>query len=149
MNIWIDADACPKPIKEIIYRTAIRKKITVIFVANHFFAVPPSVYIKRIQVSPGFDVADCYIVKQLQTGDLVITADIPLADSVITNGGTALNPRGNLYTSDTIKAALAIRNFNESLRSSNLLSGGASPLSAREVRDFANELDRYLNKFYK
>lgn len=145
MNIWVDADACPKPIKEIIFRTATRTKITAIFVANHFFSTPPSLYIKKIQVSSGFDVADNYIVQQLQKGDLVITADIPLADSVITKGGVALNPRGNLYTPDTIKAVLAMRNLNDSLRSCNMISGGAAALSAREIRDFANSLDKYIH----
>lgn len=149
MQIWIDADACPNPIKTILFRAAIRTKILLLVVANHEIYAPPSLYIKKYQVAQGFDAADQYIVANLQAGDLVITADIPLADAVVSKGGWALNPRGELYTANNIKQHLAIRNRNESLRSSNQLAGGPPKLNEKDVRDFANGLDSLLAKSHK
>jgi uncharacterized protein YaiI (UPF0178 family) len=144
MKIWVDADACPLAIKEILYRAAERTKTTLILVANLFLNIPASPYINRIQVLAGFDVADKMIIQRLTPGDLVITADIPLADEVIAKGGIALNPRGQLYSQANIKQRLAIRNLNEGLRDSGIISGGPGKLSKREVQDFANNLDRIL-----
>jgi len=143
MTIWIDADACPRVIKDILFRAAIRTQHTVVLVANQSLQAPISPFIKKVRVSPGFDVADNYIVEQLEAGDLVITADIPLADAVITKGGSALNPRGEFYTPDNVKQHLSLRNFNETLRDSGLISGGPPTLSKREVQAFANFLDRF------
>ncbi len=144
MQIWVDADACPLIIKEILYRAAERTKTLLILVANQFLNIPASPFINRIQVLAGFDVADKMIVERLAPGDLVITADIPLADAVITKGGIALNPRGELYSHANIKQRLAIRNLNEGLRDSGIISGGPGKLSKKEVRDFANNLDQLL-----
>jgi uncharacterized protein len=149
MNIWIDGDACPKAIKDIIFRAAIRTKTNVIMVANHISNIPPSPYIKRWVVEPGFDVADNKIAEHLNNGDLVITADIVLADIVVTKNGTALNPRGELYTPENIKQTLAMRNLNESLRSSGMISGGAGKMGAKDIQQFSNHLDRLLTKANK
>ena len=149
MKIWIDADACPKLIKDLLFRAAVRMQTHLIAVSNHAITVPPSIYIKKYQVGLGFDVADKYIAAHMAAGDLVITADIPFADTVISQGGFALNPRGMLYSADNIKQHLATRNLNESLRSCNLLNGGPTPLSPKDIRDFANSLDRFLTKFAK
>jgi uncharacterized protein YaiI (UPF0178 family) len=146
MQIWVDADACPNVIKEILFRAANRTQIMVILVANQPLRSPPSAFIKKMQVSAGFDVADNHIVKYLQSGDLVITADIPLADAVIEKGGAALNPRGELYTKSNIKQRLAIRNLSDSLRSSGIVTGGPAQLSKKEIQAFANSLDRFLAK---
>ncbi|MDI9817808.1 MULTISPECIES: YaiI/YqxD family protein [unclassified Legionella] len=145
MNIWIDGDACPRTIKELLFRAAVRTKTYLIAVSNHNIAIPASPFIKKCQVGLGFDVADNYIVNHMKQGDLVITADIPLADAVITQGGVVLNPRGGMYTANNIKSHLALRNFNESLRSCNLLTGGPAKLSQKEVQNFANSLDRILS----
>lgn len=144
MKIWIDADACPKVIKEILYRAANRTKINLILVANQVLSIPPSPYIKKIQVSAGFDVADNYIANHLEPGDLVITADIPLANSVIEKEGTAINPRGELYTKSNIKERLSIRNLSEQLRSNGIISGGPAGLNKKDVQAFANSLDKFL-----
>ncbi len=144
MTIWIDADACPRVIKDILFRAADRAQHTVILVANQSLQAPPSLFIKKVRVGAGFDVADNYIVEHMEAGDLVITADIPLADEVITKAGTALNPRGDVYTPDNIKQRLSMRNFNETLRDSGLMTGGPPTLSKREVQAFANFLDRFL-----
>jgi uncharacterized protein YaiI (UPF0178 family) len=144
MQIYVDADACPKIIKEILYRAANRTQIKTILVANQPLSVPGSLYIKTMQVSCGFDVADQYIVDEMQKGDLVITADIPLANAVIEKGGTAINPRGELYSVDNIKHRLAMRNLSESLRSSGVRTKGPEKLSQKEVQAFANSLDRFL-----
>jgi len=150
MEIWVDADAAPNAIKEVIFRAAERLKIPTTLVANQYIRTPPSKVIKAIQVSAGFDVADNTIVEKLTPGDLVITADIPLADEVITKGGTALNPRGMLYTKENIKDRLSRRDMMEELRSSGPLlegvSGGPRPLDKRDVQSFANALDRFLAK---
>lgn len=148
MEIWVDADAAPNAIKEVIFRAAERLKIQTTLVANQYIRTPPSKVIKAIQVPAGFDVADNTIVEKLAPGDLVITADIPLADEVITKGGAALNPRGMLYTKENIKDRLSRRDMMEELRSSGPLldgvSGGPRPLDKRDVQSFANALDRFL-----
>ena len=146
MKIWVDADACPKIIKEILFRAAIRSKIELILVANHPLPTPPSPWIKKLQVVGGFDVADHKIVEQMQANDLVITADIPLASAVIEQGGVALNPRGELYTQDNIKQRLSARNLNEMFRESGMLTGGPSKLTSRDSHAFACSLDRILQK---
>ena len=145
MQIWVDADACPKLIKDILFRAAIRTKILTTLVANQPLQSPPSPFIKKMQVLGGFDVADNYIVQQLQAGDLVITADIPLADAVIDKGGIALNPRGELYSKENIKQRLSIRNLNAELRDSGMFSGGPAKLSQKEIQTFANLLDKLLS----
>ena len=144
--IWIDGDACPKAIKEIVFRAVIRTKTNLIFVSNHNVSLPASPFIKKCLVGAGFDVADEQIVSSMSCGDLVITADIPLADAFVARGGVALNPRGELYTSHNIKQHLAVRNLNESLRSTGMLRGGAPSISAKEIQNFANHLDRFLTK---
>ncbi|UXI02591.1 YaiI/YqxD family protein [Photobacterium sp. TY1-4] len=149
MKIWVDADACPNVIKEILFRAANRVAIPVTLVANHFVRVPPSPHIRSIQVESGFDVADNYIVQQAEAGDLVITADIPLADELITKGAHALNPRGELYTKDTIKQRLQMRDFMETMRSSGVQTGGPAPLNQADRQNFANKLDTMLAKYHQ
>lgn len=144
MQIWVDADACPKVIKDILFRAAERLRVPLTLVANHALRTPPSRYIKTIQVPSGFDVADNQIVKQLEAGDLVITADIPLAAEVIAKQGHALNPRGELYSEDNIGERLAMRNFMTELRDSGVNTGGPASLSQTERQAFANQLDRFL-----
>jgi len=144
MQIWIDGDACPKLIKDLLFRAAVRTQTYLIVVSNHTLIIPPSPYIKRWQVGFGFDVADNYIVETMLPGDLVITADIPLADDVVTKGGIALNPRGELYTTNNIKQHLARRNLNESLRSCQMVRGGPDKFSPKEIQAFANVLDKLL-----
>lgn len=144
MTIWIDGDACPKAIKQIVFRAAVKRQVMIMIVANHLVTIPPSPFIKRVQVESGFDKADKYIVAKLQPQDLVITADIILADEVVTNQAIALNPRGFLYTKDNIKQTLAVRNLNESLRETGFLRGGLDTLSAKEIQNFSNHLDRIL-----
>lgn len=145
MSIWVDADACPKAIKEILYRAAERVKCQLILVANQSLAIPKSPYIKSIRVASGFDVADNYIVQQVTAGDLVITADIPLAAEVLSKGAEALNPRGEVYDPNTIRQKLTMRDFMDELRGSGVMTGGPPPLSQTERREFANALDRYLS----
>jgi len=149
MQIWVDADACPKVIKEILFRAAERASVTVILVANKPLRIPSSPYLKTVQVPAGFDVADKQIVLDLQAGDLVITADIPLAAEVIEKGGHALNPRGELYTKDNIRERLAMRNLLDELRSSGMISGGPSSLNHGDRHAFANQLDRFLTQHVK
>ena len=146
MKIWVDADACPVMIKDIIYRAANRAAISTTLVANQGLTVPPSKYIDTLQVSAGFDVADDEIVKRCEVGDLVITADIPLAAEVIEKGGQALNPRGELYTKANIRGKLNIRDFMDTMRSSGIQSGGPAPLGNRDKLAFANSLDRLIAK---
>ncbi|HUX63110.1 YaiI/YqxD family protein [Sulfuricella sp.] len=146
MQIWVDADACPGAIKEILYRAAERAQISLTLVANQLLRTPPSRYIKAIQVPAGFDVADGKIVQHLEQGDLVITADIPLAAEVIEKGGHALNPRGEFYTPDTIRERLNMRDFMDTLRSSGVETGGPSSLSQSDRKAFASQLDRFLAK---
>ena len=144
MQIWVDADACPGVIKEIIFRAAERLKIQTILVANQMLRTPPSRYIRAIQVPSGFDVADRHIVDQLAPGDLVITADIPLASGVIARGAHALNPRGELYTTANIQERLTMRNFMEELRSAGIETGGPAALGQADRQAFGNALDRFL-----
>lgn len=145
MKIWVDADACPVVIKEILFRAAQRSQTETILVANHAMRIPASKFISRLQVSSGFDVADDEIVKRIEKGDLVITGDIPLASEVIDNGGQALNPRGELYTSENIRSLLNVRDFMDTMRSSGVeMSGGPPPLSQSDRQNFANNLDRIL-----
>jgi uncharacterized protein len=149
MQIWIDADACPGVIKEILYRACGRKQVELILVANQPLKVPPSPIIRTVQVPAGFDVADNYIVQNMSPGDLVITADIPLADEVIDAEGHAINPRGTFYTKENIKQRLTMRNFMEELRSTGQVSGGPPPLNHTDRQAFANALDRFLAKHCK
>jgi uncharacterized protein len=145
LTLWIDADACPNVIKDILFRAADRRQLSLILVANRFIATPPSPFIKSVQVAGGFDVADNYIVQQCQTNDLVITADIPLAAEVVAKHACALNPRGELYTLENIKEHLAMRDFMTELRDTGQVSGGGpSALGQRDKQAFANALDRFL-----
>lgn len=144
MQIWVDADACPGVIKEIVFRAAERLQIQTILVANQMLRTPPSKFIRAIQVPSGFDVADAHIVEQVQPGDLVITADIPLASLVIGRGGHALNPRGEMYTTANIRERLAMRNFMEELRSAGVDTGGPAAFGQADRQAFANQLDRFL-----
>ena len=145
-RIWVDADACPKVIKEILFRAADRVGVRVTLVANQPIQVPRSPHVRSVQVAAGFDVADNYIVQQAQAGDLVITADIPLAAEVIAKGGHALNPRGEFYTPDTIRERLNMRDFMDNLRGSGVDTGGPSSLSQGDRKAFASQLDRFLAK---
>ncbi|MDO9047358.1 MAG: YaiI/YqxD family protein [Methylobacter sp.] len=147
MRIWVDADACPNVIKDILFRAAERRRLPLTLVANQFLKTPPSRVINTVQVSGGFDVADNYIVKHLQENDLVITADIPLAAEVIAKNAHAINPRGELYTKENIRERLAMRDFMEEMRSAGQTSGGPPPLGQRDKQDFANALDRFLAKY--
>ena len=144
MQIWVDADACPKAIKDILFRVAERTGITTTLVANQYLQTLPSRHIKFLQVKSGYDVADNEIVKRLSTEDLVITGDIPLAYEVIGKGGHAINPRGELYIQDTIKERLTMRDFMDTLRSSGIDTGGPSALNSRNIQAFANQLDKFL-----
>ncbi|MBX9797948.1 MAG: YaiI/YqxD family protein [Burkholderiaceae bacterium] len=144
MQIWVDADACPNVIKEVLFRVADRLEVQVTLVANKLLRTPPSRYIKALQVPAGFDVADNEIVRLVQPGDLVITADIPLAADVLEKGGHPLNPRGEFYTKDNIQQHLTMRSFMDDLRSSGVDTGGQAAFSQADTRNFANQLDRYL-----
>ena len=144
MNIWVDADATPGPIREIIFRAAKRTKTPTTLVANNFLRVPPSNFISFLQVEQGFDVADNEIVRRVAKNDLVITADIPLAAEVVNKGAVALNPRGERYTSENVRQRLNMRDFMDTMRSSGIHTGGPPPLSKVDRQKFANELDRYL-----
>jgi len=146
MHIWIDADACPVVIKEILCRAAIRKKTPITFIANQAVNVPRSHFVKTVQVSQGFDVADDEIVKRVNEGDLVITSDIPLASDVIEKGGFVLTSRGETYTLDNIKNRLSMRDFMESMRSSGIQTGGQAPMNQADRQQFANKLDQFLAK---
>ncbi len=143
-QLWVDADACPKVIKDILFRAAERIGVPLILVANQHIQVPGSRYIRSVQVAAGFDVADNYIVQQMEAGDLVITADIPLAAEVIDKGGLALNPRGALYTEENIRQRLNMRDFMDTLRSSGVNTGGPASFSQADRQTFANQLDRLL-----
>ena len=147
MKIWVDADACPVVIKDILFKAAERTCVQMTLVANRPVRIPPSKFITFLQVSPGFDVADNEIIKQLQPGDLVITQDIPLAAEVIEKGGHALNPRGELYTVDNIRSRLNMRDFMDSLRASGIDTGGPATLNQNDRKYFANNLDKFLTKY--
>lgn len=144
MKILVDADACPKTIKEILFRASKRLSMTVILFANQPLRLPPSPYLKFVLVGAGFDVADKIIVEQTEAGDLVITADIPLAADVIAKGGFALNPRGEFYTPENVQQALSLRNFMTSIRDSGQITGGPRPLNPQDIQAFANALDKFL-----
>lgn len=144
MHIWVDADACPGVIKEILYRAAERAGVQLTLVANHPLRVPPSPLIKTLQVPGGFDVADNRIVQLMDSGDLVVTADIPLAAAAIAKGGQALNPRGEFYTRENIGQRLALRNLMDDLRNTGVATGGPPALGLKDRQAFANQLDRYL-----
>ncbi len=146
LKIWVDADACPVVIKEILYRAAERAKVPTTFVANKLLRLPPSPYLNAIQVGQGFDVADNKIVQELNIGDLVITADIPLAAEVIAKNGHALNPRGEFYSQENIQERLSMRNFMEELRASGVETSGPNALNAADRKAFAAQLDRFLAK---
>ena len=145
MQIWVDADACPKVIKEILFRAAERMQVPLILVANRLLWAPPSRFIRAMRVAHGFNVADREIAEKVQAGDLVVTADIPLASDVIGRGGHALDPRGVLYTKDNIQERLALRDFMDQLRGSGVETGGPAPWSQSDSHAFANQLDRLLS----
>ena len=144
MKIWVDADACPVVIKDILYRAANRAQIPLTLVANQMLRVPPSPWIKAVQVPGGFDVADQRIASDAQAGDLVVTADIPLAAEVLAKGGAALNPRGERYSDATIRERLTMRDFMETMRASGVQTGGPDSLSQRDRQQFAAELEKWL-----
>jgi len=146
MKIWVDADACPAVIKDILFKAAERTGVQLTLVANQKVQIPRSRFISFVQVASGFDVADNEIVKRLDSGDLVITGDIPLAADVIEKGGHALNPRGELYTIENIKARLNIRDFMDTLRGSGINTGGPPPLSQSDRKVFADHLDKLLTR---
>jgi len=146
MKIWVDADACPVKIKEILFRCADRRKVEVTLVANQTMRIPESPNINFIKVEAGFDVADNEIVKRMNPGDLVITADIPLASDVIGKEGTAINPRGEIYTRENVKSILAMRDFMDALRSGGVVTGGPAAFKNKDIQAFANQLDRWLAK---
>lgn len=149
MKIWVDADACPFAIKEILFRASERTGVLLTLVANQPMRIPQSPSIKFLRVAPGFDVADNEIIKRLKTGDLVITGDIPLAAMVLEKGGHALSPRGERYSPDTIKARLQMRDFMDTLRSSGIDTGGPAAESQRDRNNFANQLDVFLSRHAK
>lgn len=146
MKIWVDADACPIAVKEVLYRAANRTKVPVTLIANQMLRVPPSPWIRALQVPAGFDVADQRIVQEAEAGDLVITSDIPLASQVIAKGALVLDSRGELMNAHNIEGRLTMRNFMEGLRNSGVDTGGPSGLSKSDVQAFANQLDRLLAK---
>ncbi|MET3999509.1 YaiI/YqxD family protein [Marinobacterium sp. MBR-109] len=146
MKIWVDADACPVVIKEILFRAADRTGLELTLIANHALKVPPAANIRAIQVSGGFDVADHEIVRRCDAGDLVITSDIPLAAELLGKGAMALTPRGEQFTAENIRARLNIRDFMETMRASGVQSGGPAAMSQSDRQAFANQLDRLISK---
>jgi uncharacterized protein YaiI (UPF0178 family) len=146
MTIWVDADACPVAVKEILFKAAERTGVILTLIANQSIRVPPAANISSVQVSSGFDVADNEIVRRAASGDLVITSDIPLAAEVIDKGALALSPRGELFSAENIRSILNMRDFMDTMRSSGVHSSGAAPFSAQDKQAFANQLDRYLSR---
>ena len=145
MNIWVDADACPNVIKEILFRAAHRRSIALTLVANQKLRVPRSPMIRSVQVDSGFDEADRWIVEQISAGDLLVTADIPLASDAIDKGAVVIDPRGALYTSENIRELLVVRDLTDELRGTGMeIGGGPPPLKQQDRREFANQLDRIL-----
>jgi hypothetical protein len=144
MHIWVDADACPNPVKEILFRAAQRLGILLTLIANQPLRTPPSPHIRAIQVASGFDKADEHIVQAVRPGDLVITADIPLAAQIIERGGEVLDPRGERYTKDNIRERLNMRDFLDTLRGSGMVTGGPPALTQADRKRFADALDRLL-----
>lgn len=147
MKVWVDADACPAVIKEILFKAANRVRVQLTLVANHFMRIPASPQIDFLLVAAGCDVADNEIVARLSRGDLVVTSDIPLAAEVIERGGIALSPRGELYSPDDIRSILIMRDFMDNLRGSGIDTGGPPPLNKSDRQDFANQLDRILTRY--
>jgi uncharacterized protein YaiI (UPF0178 family) len=145
-QIWVDADACPAAIKEVLFRAAEREQVSVTLVANQWLRTPPSRFVRAIQVPGGFDVADNEIVERVAADDLVVTQDIPLAAAVIAKGALAMHPRGELYTADTIAQRLGMRNFMDELRGAGIDTGGPAAFHARDKQAFANQLDRWLTR---
>ena len=146
MHIWVDADACPLAVKEILYRAAERAEIPLTLVATKPLAAPRSPWIRALQVARGFDVADNEIARRLEPGDLVITADVPLAADVIARSGHAINPRGEIYTTENIRERLQARDFLEKLRETGVQTGGPAPFDHTDRKRFADQLDRFLSK---
>jgi uncharacterized protein YaiI (UPF0178 family) len=149
IKIWVDADACPVAVKEIVYKAAKRTGVHVTLVANRPVRIPPSPFVKFVQVASGPDLADKEIVKRLSRDDLVITADIPLAAEVIEKGGHALNPRGEMYSVEDIKSRLSMRDFMDTLRATGVDTGGPPPLSPGDRQTFANQLDKFLTRYLR
>ena len=147
MQIWVDGDACPAVVKDILYRVAERLQLQLTLVANQLLRVPASRFIRALQVPSGFDVADAEIVRLMAAGDLVVTGDIPLAADVLAKGGFALNPRGEFYTHDTIAQQLTMRAFMDELRGSGVDTGGPAPFGQADRQNFANALDRHLARY--
>jgi uncharacterized protein YaiI (UPF0178 family) len=147
MQILVDADACPAVVKDILFRAGPRVEVSVTLVANQFLRTPPSPFIRSVQVPSGFDVADARIVEMAQAGDLVITADIPLAASVLAKGAHALDPRGEWFSAENIEERLTMRSMMDQLRSTGVETGGPSPYSPRDGKQFAAQLDRFLSKY--
>lgn len=144
LQIWVDADACPAVIKDILFRVANRLQLSLTLVANRLLRVPPSPYIRALQVPKGFDVADAEIVDRVASGDLVITADIPLAAALVEKGAFALSPRGEFYSTENIRERLAMRDFMEGMRGAGADLSGPATLSQADRQAFANQLDRFL-----
>lgn len=149
MKIWVDADACPKLVKEVIFKTSFRLQLPVCLVANAYMAVPRDSLITSIQVEQGADVADFYIVEHCTEKDLIVTADIPLASLIVEKGATAINPRGELYTEENINERLSVRDFMQDLRDSGVDTGGPPPFGPKDKEKFANSIDRILTKMLK
>jgi len=149
LKIWVDADACPAPIKEILFRVANRRQLHVTLIANQMLRVPPSPWIRCLQVPAGFDVADARIAEEVRAGDLVISADVPLAAKVVTKGGFVLDPRGMMLDEANIQERLTLRNFMDELRASGVETGGPSAFSAADRQRFANALDSFLARRLK
>jgi len=149
LHIWVDADACPKVVKEILYRASERLQVPMTLVANKTLQIPKSSHIEMMTVAAGADVADGEIIKRMSAGDLVITADIPLAAEVIDKGGHALNPRGTFYSQANVKQQLSMRNFMDELRGSGVMTGGPAAFSKADRTAFANQLDRFLTQHLK
>lgn len=145
-QIWVDADACPAVIKEILFRAAERAQIQITLVANQWLRTPPSRHVRALQVQGGYDVADDAIVERIRAGDLVVTQDIPLAARVLERGAAALNPRGERYTADNIAERLSMRNFMDELRGAGVQTGGPAVFHARDRQAFASQLDRWLRQ---
>ena len=146
MHIWVDADACPGVIKDILFRAADRAQISMTLVANKLLRVPASAYVRSIQVPKGFDVADDEIVQRVAPGDLIITADVPLAAEVIARGAHAIDPRGELFSADTIRERLTMRDFLDQMRASGIQTAGPAPFANADRKRFADQLDRFLTK---
>ena len=149
MKIWVDGDACPVPVKAVLFRAAERTQIPLTLVANHRISIPALKLIRFLQVPQGFDMADNEIVKRTHSGDLVITADIPLAAELIEKEVQVLNPRGELYTKENIRARLRVRDMMDAVRSTGIQTGGPKPLGPKEQQAFANQLDRILTRYMR